>query len=313
MISAYSSFHYLRIMKREFPVYNITSFPEFRHEDILVARLSAYWSTHQDLYYAHRHSFYHIVFFTEGAGFHSIDFQNFQVKANQIYFMIPGQVHNWNFDGPMDGYVINFSIPFFQTFLSRGDFLDDFIFFNGSASDSVIQIPEELAPKINMILEEVLFESKANRALGLDLIRTLLLHIFILISRLNSSVQAGSSTSYNYTLLKNFRSLIENNYTRLRLPREYAELLYITPNHLNALCNHLLGIQAGEVIRNRMFLEAKRLLMNRDMTISEISAHLNFADNSYFSRAFKKHVGLSPEAFRKKSLNNHYENYQSKQ
>ncbi|MFA6944451.1 MAG: helix-turn-helix domain-containing protein, partial [Pedobacter sp.] len=115
---------------------------------------------------------------------------------------------------------------------------------------------------------------------------------------------AGISTLYNYTLLKNFRALIEKNYTMFRLPREYAELLYITPNHLNALCNHLLGIPAGQVIRNRIFLEAKRLLMNHDLTITEISAHLNFADNSYFSRAFKKHAGVSPEVFRKKTLNN---------
>lgn len=291
-------------MKNEIPVYDITSFSEFRHEDILVARLSTYWATHQDLYYSHRHSFYHIVLFTEGMGIHSIDFQTFPVKANQIYFMIPGQVHNWNFDGPVDGYVINFSIPFFQAFLLKPDFLDDFIFFSGSVSDSVIQIPAELESKVKAIFEEILFEGMENRPFGLNLVRALLLHLFILVSRLSNPLQTGISTLYNYTLLKNFRILIEKNYTMLRLPREYAELLYITPNHLNALCNHLLGIPAGEVIRNRIFLEAKRLLMNHDLTITEISAYLNFADNSYFSRAFKKHVGVSPEVFRKRTLNN---------
>jgi AraC-like DNA-binding protein len=95
--------------------------------------------------------------------------------------------------------------------------------------------------------------------------------------------------------------LIEKNYTRIKLPKEYAELLYITPNHLNALCNDVLGIPAGEVIRNRVILEAKRMLVNRDMTVQEIADHLNFADNSYFTKFFKKQVSMTPEEFRKKS------------
>ena len=299
-------------MKSDIPVYDITSFSEFRHEDILVARLSEYWDTHKDLYYSHRHNFYHIVLFKEGMGTHSIDFQTFPVKANQIYFMIPGQVHNWNFDGPVDGYVVNFSISFFQSFLLKPDLLDDFIFFGGVASDSVIQLPEELESKVRGIFEDILDESLGNRLSGHTLVRAMLMQLFILISRLNSFPQHEVVASQNHNLLKNFKVLIEKNYAKLRLPKEYAELLFITPNHLNALCNHLLGKSAGEVIRNRLFLEAKRLLMIPGLTITEVSGHLNFVDNSYFSRAFKKNVGISPEEFRRKTLNNQYENYPSK-
>lgn len=291
-------------MKTDIPVYNINSFSEFRNEDILVSRLSSYWATHQDLHYSHRHSFYHIVLFTKGAGTHIIDFQTFPVNPYQMYFMIPGQVHNWDFNGPVDGYVINFSISFFQSFLLKPDFLEEFIFFSGSVSDSVIQLPSALELKISGVFEEILSEGTENKPFGLNLVRALLLQLFILVSRLNVPPNQGLRTSYNYTMLKNFRKLIESNYAMLRLPREYAELLYITPNHLNALCNDLLGIPAGEVIRNRLFLEAKRLLINLDLTITEISARLNFTDNSYFSRSFKKHVGLSPEEFRKQILNN---------
>lgn len=294
-------------MKSGIPVYDITSFSEFRHEDILVARLSEYWDTHKDLYYSHRHNFYHIVLFIEGSGTHSIDFQTFPVKANQMYFMIPGQVHNWDFKGPVEGYVINFSISFFQSFLLKPDLPADFIFFNGVASDSVIQLPDELESKVRLIFEEIFDESFGNRLSGHTLVRALLMQVFILVSRLNNFPSQEAVASRNHILLKNFKVLIEKNYANLKLPKEYAELLFISPNHLNALCNHLLGKSAGELIRNRLFLEAKRLLMIPDLTISEVSCNLNFVDNSYFSRAFKKNVGLSPEEFRRKSLNNQYE------
>ncbi len=57
-------------------------------------------------------------------------------------------------------------------------------------------------------------------------------------------------------LLANFEQLINKHYN-IRLPKEYAELLYITPNHLDALCQDLLGKTAGELIRDRILLEAK--------------------------------------------------------
>jgi hypothetical protein len=76
--------------------------------------------------------------FTEGGGNHSIDFKSFPVKPYQIYFMVPGQVHRWNFEGPVDGYIINFSAEFFQSFLLRPDYLESLPFFTGNVDDEVI-------------------------------------------------------------------------------------------------------------------------------------------------------------------------------
>ena len=83
------------------------------------------------------------------------------------------------------------------------------------------------------------------------------------------------------------------------MPKQYAELLYITPNHLNALCNDFLGVSAGTLIRDRVILEAKRLLINLDLMVAEIADRLNFSDQSYFIKFFKKYEGITPEKFRK--------------
>ncbi|MGC4057094.1 MAG: hypothetical protein QM743_03105 [Chitinophagaceae bacterium] len=44
--------------------------------------------------------------------FYMIDFERFDVKAGQMYFMVPGQVHTWDFKGAIEGYVLNFSEHF---------------------------------------------------------------------------------------------------------------------------------------------------------------------------------------------------------
>lgn len=289
-------------MKNEIPVYDISSFSSFRKEDLLVSRFGIYSINHKHLHYAHRHSFYHIVFFTQGSGTHAIDFQNFDVKPYQIYFMIPGQVHSWNFSGPVDGFVINFSSTFFQSFLLLSDYLERFSFFSGNAEDSVVNLPEASGEEVVAVFERLLEQSVSNNKFSADYVRILLLEIFIKVSGFTPEKEEHYVSSYNYTVLKNFQQLIDKNFSKLKLPKGYAELLYITPNHLNALCNDLLGMPAGEVIRKRIILEAKRLLVNLDLSVTEVSYQLNFKDNSYFSKFFKKQVGFTPEEFRKRAF-----------
>ena len=289
-------------MKSEFPVYDICTLSDFKQEDIMISRFAPYLQVHQNLHIAHKHSFYHLVLFTEGGGKHAIDFQSFEVKPYQMYFMIPGQVHSWSFEGKVDGYVINFSVPFFQSFLLKPDYLEQFRFFNGVLNDSVINIPADLRAGTRDIFEHIIHESENSGRLGLDMVRSLMLQLFISIGRLNGEQQPGDVSSYNDTLLKSFQKLIEKNYATLKLPKDYAGLLYITPNHLNALCNNVLGIAAGELIRNRITLEAKRLLVNHSSSISEIAYRLNFTDNSYFARFFKKQTGFTPDEFKKEAL-----------
>jgi AraC family transcriptional regulator, transcriptional activator of pobA len=288
-------------MKTNIPVYDICSLTNNSQDDILISRFAEYLAIHKNLFIPHKHSFYHLVYFTEGGGSQTIDFEYVPVKPYQIYFMVPGQVHNWNFEGKIDGYIINFSAALFQSFLLKAGYLDELPFFSGTVSDSVIDVPVDVRPVILTLFEELVGENEGQRAMKSDMIRAILLKLFIAVARL--SKPHHGVPAYNYTLLRNFQKLIEKNYTTLKLPKEYAEMLYITPNHLNALCSSILGMPAGEVIRNRIALEAKRLLINRGVSIAEIADQLNFADNSYFTKFFKKQAGVTPEEFRKHNHN----------
>jgi AraC-like DNA-binding protein len=289
-------------MIQSIPVYDICSLSDVRQDDLLVSRFAPYLDSHKSLFFPHRHSFYHLVLFTHGAGTHSIDFENFDVKPGQIYFMIPGQVHSWHFDGFTDGYIINFSEAFIQSFLLQPGYLDSFSFFNGNLNEAVVNLPADTFTIVKELFEHIINEINKPAPSGSDMVRLLMLQIFIHVNRLNNNPVVMGKLSYNQTLLKNYQKLIEQHYTDIKLPKDYAELLYITPNHLNAVCKDLLGLSAGELIRNRTLLEAKRLLTNPQLSISDISLKLNFSDNSYFTKFFKKTEGVTPEEFRKQIL-----------
>lgn len=293
-----------QMAKKAIPVYDVGSISGVREDDILISRFAPYLHVHENLRNVHKHTFYHVMLFTEGAGTHTIDFRTFPVRPYQMYFMVPGQVHGWQFEGHVDGYILNFSPTFLHALLQKPDYLEQFPFFSGDVDEAVINLPRELHHPVTEIFEVLLQEIEQQKRLSIDMIQVLMVRLFILIGRLSFEHASSHTNAYSYALVKNFQKLIEKNYMTLKLPRDYAELLFITPNHLNAVCNSVLGMSAGEVIRNRILLEAKRLLSIQDTTVSEIAYTLNFADNSYFTKFYKKYTGQTPDEFRK-SLKDH--------
>jgi AraC family transcriptional activator of pobA len=290
-------------MHSTFPRLDIGPLSEYRDDDIMVSRFSDYLQEHQNLVFPHRHSFFHLVLFTDGGGKHTIDFHHFQVVPYQIYFMIPGQVHSWDFEGHVEGYVVNFSESFFRSFLLQPDYLDFFSFLNGDSRQNVVELAIDIRVKIVDQFEELLHQYSQSPVLREDMIRVLLLQLFLTIEQSIATEERQKGAFHKNAVIANFQKLIDRNFTKLRLPGEYANMLNVTPNHLNALCKEHLGMQAGALIRNRIVLEAKRSLVNLDLTVSEIAYQLHFNDNSYFTKFFKKEVGMTPEEFRKKSAN----------
>ncbi len=229
---------------------------------------------------------------------HTIDFEQFAVDRGQIYFMIPGQVHSWQFDGETDGYVLNCSEHFLTSFLKNDRYTDQFPFLDGIAGNAVLQLRGPVLETVKSQLQHIQEEAAGKQPLAMDMIRMHLLQLFITVSR-NEGGHTVQAQQHNAVTLRNFRRLVEQHFATLKLPKDYAAMLYITPNHLNALCKDQLGKQAGEIIRDRILLEAKRLLVNMDTQIASIAYELNFTDNSYFTKFFKKLTGVTPEQFRK--------------
>ncbi|WP_205513836.1 helix-turn-helix domain-containing protein [Longitalea arenae] len=292
------------MLKHPLPVYDINTLKEsrFSPKDFIADHFLHYLEEHKNLRFPHKHSFYQLVYFSGGSGSHSIDFVHFPVRGGQIYFMTPGQVHSWHFEDQPDGFIVNFSEPYINDFLANARYLQQFNFFSGIAQEQVIDIPENARPEITAILETIVREGNSNAALKDDLVRATLVQLFILVSRYSGGDAIPISNNYNTVVLRNFQKLIDQYYKEKKLTKEYAALLYITPNHLNALCKDVTGRSAGELIRDRILLEAKRLLVNARLSISQIANELRFMDNSYFSKFFKKYVGVTPEVFRKQQV-----------
>ena len=60
----------------------------------------------------------------------------------------------------------------------------------------------------------------------------------------------------------------------------------------------LTGHTPKELIDTRCIQEIKMLLRTTDLTMQEIALRLDFPDQSFFSRYFKKNTGMTPAEYR---------------
>jgi AraC family transcriptional activator of pobA len=95
-----------------------------------------------------------------------------------------------------------------------------------------------------------------------------------------------------------FLTLIGEHYHEQRSVAFYSDKLCITSKYLSSLSKSLTGITASEWIDQSVIQESKALLKNSRYTIQEVSDMMNFPNQSFFGRFFKRHVGCSPKEYR---------------
>jgi AraC family transcriptional activator of pobA len=129
-------------------------------------------------------------------------------------------------------------------------------------------------------------------------------YIFVLIFEIDAYYRQDFSKSqpklHTHPLNSKFRRLLAQNYLHERKLDFYAGQLHVTPKYLSSAIKKLTGRSAGEWINQSITLEAKVLLQNKTLTVSQISNMLNFSDQSVFGKFFKANAGMGPIEYRNK-------------
>lgn len=109
-----------------------------------------------------------------------------------------------------------------------------------------------------------------------------------------------STSAYKNGIVERFMNLVREHYREERLIGFYADKLCITPKYLSKIVKEHTGRSAGEWIERHVILEARAMLQSSEMTIQQISTSLNFPNQSFFGKYFKRVTGMSPKAYRNK-------------
>ncbi|MFO7524656.1 MAG: AraC family transcriptional regulator [Ignavibacteriaceae bacterium] len=243
----------------------------------------------------HRHDFFFILALLKGKGDHTIDFIPYKIKNHTIFFMRPGQVHQLNLKAGSTGYLIQFKKDFYLT-----NEKDSRLLLRNASSKNILQTDVKTFNKLYSILTEIFRESNTKAENYYEVIKASFSIFFIEMVRYQQKLEQHMDKGIvlNQDRLEDFMELLDAHISKNKQPAQYAKMLNLTPYQLNTITKTALGKTSSELINEQIILESKRYLLSTSNQIKEIAYHLGYEDTSYFIRFFKKHTGLSPEAFR---------------
>lgn len=254
-------------------------------------------SNNPDIDYAHRDDYYIFFFMEKGNATLLIDFEEYEVTEDTVYYILPEQVHL------LTGHSIDASawILIVDSSFVKDEYNEilkkSSLFKNRIGLDKAII--SDLLGCISILERRLSFE---NQSIGLNVLYDLISSYIGIIAEVYQKDFPIQVNKRPADITFQFKSLLSANYQSLKSPSQYADKLNISSIYLNEAVKTTTGLTVSECIRNEIIIRAKRLLFHTNMSIKEIASELGYDDSAYFTRLFSQSALLSPTQFREKHL-----------
>lgn len=103
----------------------------------------------------------------------------------------------------------------------------------------------------------------------------------------------------NPSALENIVEEIQSRYNENITLTVFSEKHNISAGHLSNLLKERLGMSFSEYITAKRVQKAKELLADERLSVEKVANEVGYKDYFYFTKVFKKAVGISPSKYRK--------------
>lgn len=249
----------------------------------------------------HRKTVIDFILITHGTMIRQKGLNRYEVMGNTFFFL---PAHHISFDEWMSedvrGYYCHFDTNLLTNRWQKQDTEQEFPFLQ-FLGDPIVPIDNEMLTQVSLLVDRLHAEYRKNRSDSIDIYRIYLLALF---TELKRAPQSGQPTATDRTdkAASRFTQLYKNALSEFIYEKqqvaEYADLLHISPNHLNKCVKVATGQTARELLDEMLLLEARVLLAQTDLSVSEIAYRMGKQDPSNFSRFFKTKMGITPKEYR---------------
>lgn len=115
--------------------------------------------------------------------------------------------------------------------------------------------------------------------------------------------KAAAKGTKPYMLCQGFLQMVTEAVDKERDVQYYAKRLGVTPSYLFVVVKEFTDKSPSDIIASFVISNAKQLLERTNMNCKQITKELNFPNQSFFGKFFKKHTGMTPMDYRKKNRN----------
>ena len=244
-------------------------------------------------------NFYELIFITKGMGSFALNGKEIKFRPGTVLLLPPDQWRQWkSINKEFDAVFLIFEEEHISSFFNDPLYLYRLHYFDNSDAPNHIHLEPTSLTKLLSITAQIQHEIKNLQDDSSHLLRSLLYYLLITLNRKYSSQHGLSKSFYHETLVLKFRRLLEKHILEKQRVTEYADLMGISPSHLNKLLKNYFGKSCSEMIKHRYTLEVKKWLLFSDKSISEVCYTLGFSELSNFSRFCQKNLQMNPKEFR---------------
>lgn len=287
-------------LPKDIRTYTLSEFEEFNTSFSIKKLEDLYRMKHGESDIPHRHDYYTIIFFEKGEGTHIVDFTEYQIEDNTIYFIFPGQMHQVIPTSEPKGWTMKFTDEFLIANSISDKLINGIYLFNEFGQSPPLSINEaQMSVYLNIISQIDYFseslESYTQEAIGA------LMKLFFIQSNNHCSLQKNDNPQLMETtnqLLHLFKQLLNKHYTSMHMVSDYASKLNVTADYLNKTVKSITGKSAKDHIQSKIIIEAKRSLLFSEISSKELAYELGFEESAHFNNFFKKITAQTPSEFR---------------
>ncbi len=238
------------------------------------------------------------------------DFTEFEVEKPSLFFIGPYQYLHVKQAGEQQCRFIYYNRDFYCIQIHDHEVACDGLLYNNVYNMPQVILEGEEVGFYDYLYAQIGDEFALNDTSLEEMIRTYLKQIFIKAVR-SWKKQNLEKELVNHNkdveFFRKFTVLVDAHYTEKHTVADYADLMNIAPKTITNKFKKLNLPQPNEIIKNRIVLQAKRLLVHTEMSAKEISYQLGYDDPAYFTRLFTVKTGDSPTGYRSKYLSENKE------
>jgi len=276
-------------VNKKIPKYKFKNAEKLEFE--LTSIASIFKKSKSKLYIPHRQDFYGLFYFTNSKGSHFVDFKEYEIQEGHIFLISNEQIHFFKNIEKTEGKIILFTSSFLDN-----DYLIDQVF-ETAIFNPFLFLNKEQRNYFDTLINQIKRIYVSDKKIKSEILKKYL--EIILLEILQSNQETLNLKNNNYLRFLAFKKDIKDNFKSQKKVKFYANKQNISPKTLNLAVRQTVDKSAKQFINEYVILSAKRLLINSNLTSSEIAYELGFDEPTNFTKFFKKAEKISPTMFRK--------------
>ena len=245
----------------------------------------------------HRHDYHELLWVRSGSGRHLLDGDAVAVRPGTVTLIGRGQVHVFECAQDVQGAIVRFG----DELVLGGSGRSAPEWLLAGRGGRTVPVPPGEADRLDGAIAALGAETDRPPDARTPELQGHLISILLLwIERWydEARIERPDADDDDVQLHRRFARLLESDFARNHDAGHYADALRVPPAALSRALAHVTGRSTKELVTDRVMLEAARLLRFTDLTVGQIAFQTGFGDPLYFSRAFKRHYGEAPMAYR---------------